>query len=163
MKPTVDHVLVATDFSAACSAAVDYGATLASSLGAHLHLVHVLEMPFVASGSYELVLPDTADRRELRYRTAFARLSREAEHLADGVSASVEVREGDVTQAIAQAAVDYGAGLIVLGTRGRRGFLHLLDDRADRLSRITGRPILTVGEPASGHATSPSAGPRLAA
>lgn len=163
MKPTVDHVLVASDFSAASSAAIEYAATLARNLGAHLHLVHVLEQPFVASGSYQLVLPDTPERREQRYQAAFARLSRDAEMLGDSVAASVEIREGEVTNAIARAAVDYGAGLIVLGTRGRRGFLHLFDDRVDRLTRMAGRPILTVGEPAGDRATSTAAGPRLAA
>ena len=50
MKPTFDHVLVATDFSASASAAIDYAATLASRAGARLHLVHVLEEPFVTPG-----------------------------------------------------------------------------------------------------------------
>jgi len=163
MKPTVDHLLVASDFTAASSAAIEYAATLARGLGAHLHLVHVLEQPFVASGPHELVLPDTPGRREERYRAAFARLTRDARVLADGVIVSVEIREGEATHAISQAAVDYGAGLIVLGTRGHRGLRHLFDDRVDRLTRLTGRPILTVRDLAGARATSAAAGPELAA
>ena len=163
MKPTVDHLLVASDFTAASSAAIEYAATLARGLRAHLHLVHVLEQPFVASGPHELVLPDTPARREERYRAAFARLSRDAKVLADGVTASVEIREGEATHAIAQAAVDYGADLIVLGTRGHRGLRHLFDDRVDRLTRIAGRPILTVRELDGARATAAAADPQLAA
>ena len=163
MKPTFDHLLVASDFTAASSAAIEYAANLARSLGAHLHLVHVLEQPYVASGPYELVLPDTPARREQRYQAALTRLSRDAHVLADGVAASVEIREGEVTHAIAKAAVDYGAGLIILGTRGHRGFLHLFDDTVDRLTRIAGRPILTMGDASAAHTTSTAHDPRLAA
>jgi nucleotide-binding universal stress UspA family protein len=147
MKPTLDHVLVATDFTPASAAATDYAAGLAWRVGARLHLVHVLEEPFVTSGSYEWHLPDTPDRREERYRYLLARLGKEAAAMAEAVTATTEVRTGDVTQAIAQAALDYGADLIVLGTRGRAGLRHFFGgDRAERLHRMTGRPIMTVRE-----------------
>ena len=83
MKPTLDHVLVATDFSASASAAIDYAATLACRAGARLHLVHVLEEPFVTSGPYEWHLPDTPARRESRYQRALARLSKDAAAVSD--------------------------------------------------------------------------------
>ena len=87
MKPTLDHVLVATDFSASASAAIDYAATLARRAGARLHLVHVLEEPFVRSGPYEWHLPDTPARREGRYQHALARLSKDAAAVSDGADA----------------------------------------------------------------------------
>ena len=141
MKPTLDHVLVAVDFSAASAADADQ----LHPVGARLHLVHVVEEPFATSGSYEWHLPDTPDRREERYRYLLARLTKDAAALREEVTATAEVRTGDVTQAIAQAAVDYGADLIVLGTRGRAGLRHFFGgDRAERLHRMTGRPIMTV-------------------
>ena len=145
MKPTLDHVLVATDFGAAASAAIEYAATLAQRSGARLHLVHVLEEPFVASGPYEWHLPDTPSRREDRYQRALARLSKDAAAVGDAVAVTIEVRSGEVTRSIAQAAIDYGAGLIVLGTRGRAGLRHFFDGGTTaRLQRLTGRPIMTV-------------------
>jgi nucleotide-binding universal stress UspA family protein len=147
MKPTLDHLLVATDFSAASAAAIEYAATLAWRVGARLHIVHVAEEPFVTSGSYEWHLPDTPDRREERYRYLLARVAKDAAAVREEVAATAEVRSGDVTQAIAQAAIDYGADLIVLGTRGRTGLRHFFGgDRAERLHRMTGRPIMTVRE-----------------
>ena len=145
MKPTLDHVLVATDFSASASAAIDYAAALASRAGARLHLVHVLEEPFVMPGSYEWHMPDTPARREARYQQALARLSKDAAAVGDLVTAAVEVRSGEVTQSIAQAAIDYGADVVVLGTRGRAGLRHLFGGgTAERLQRLVGRPIMTV-------------------
>jgi nucleotide-binding universal stress UspA family protein len=145
MKPTLDHVLVATDFSASAYAAIEYVATLARGAGARLHVVHVLEEPFVRSGPYEWHLPDTPDRREDRYQEAFIRLSKDAAALGELITATVEVRSGEVTQAIAQAAIDYGAAVVVLGTRGRVGFRHLFGGgTAERLQRLTSRPIMTV-------------------
>ena len=147
MKPTLDHLLVATDFSPASAAATEYAATLAWRVGARLHLVHVVEEPFSTSGSYEWHLPDTPDRREERYRYLLARLTKDVAALNEQVIATAEVRTGDVTQAIAQAATDYGADIIVLGTRGHAGLRHFFGgDRAERLHRMTGRPIMTVRE-----------------
>ena len=145
MKPTLDHVLVATDFSASASAAIDYAATLASRAGARLHLVHVLEEPFVTPGPYEWHMPDTPARREGRYQQALARLSKDAAAVGDALTPTVEVRGGEVTRSIAQAAIDYGADVIVLGTRGRAGLRHLFGGgTAERLQRLVGRPIMTV-------------------
>lgn len=147
MKPTLDHVLVATDFSTASTAAIQYAAALASRVGARLHLVHVAEEPLTTSGSYEWHLPDTPGRREERYRYLLDRLAKDAAPVSGEVATTTEVRTGDVTQAIAQAAIDYGADLIVLGTRGRAGLRHFFGgDRAERLHRTTGRPIMTVRE-----------------
>ena len=145
MRPRLDHVLVATDFSASASAAIDHAATLARSAGARLHLVHVLEEPFVTSAPYEWHLPDTPARREGRYQLALARLSKEAAAVSDALTPTVEVRSGEVTRSIAEAAIDYGADIIVLGTRGRASLRHLVGGgTVERLQRLVGRPIMTV-------------------
>ena len=145
MKPRLDHVLVATDFSASAAAAIDYAATLASRAGARLHLVHVLEEPFVTPGPYEWHMPDTPARREGRYQQALARLSKDAAAVSEALTPTIEIRSGEVTRSIAQAAIDYGADVIVLGTRGRAGLRHLFGGgTAERLQRLVGRPIMTV-------------------
>ena len=152
MNRSLDHILVATDFSDASGAAVRYAAAVAHSLGARLHLVHVIEDPSTLAGPYEWHLPDTPARRDQRYHQALTRLTQDAEGVAHLVTASAEVREGSITHALAQAAIDYGAHLIVLGTRGHAGLRHLFDgDRAQRLQRITGRPILTVCDQTTRH------------
>lgn len=164
MTQTLHHVLVATDFTAASAAAIEYASALARSLAARLHIVHVLEEPLVTSRPYDWSASETRARREQRYRAAFDRLSQEAAAIDDVVTVSVEVRGGQVTQSIAQAAIDYGADLIVLGTRGQTGLRHLLaGDTAERLKRLSKRPILTVPEPGSTAVTPAAPGRRLAA
>ena len=41
------QILVATDFSDTSAAAMDYGRALARTFGASLHLLHVMENPFL--------------------------------------------------------------------------------------------------------------------
>ena len=99
MKRTLEHVLVATDFSDASMAAIDYAAILAQGLGARLHLVHVLEQPFVSPRARTNgQLPDTPARREQRYNQALSEAARDAEAVGHLVTASAEVRGGSVTR-----------------------------------------------------------------
>ena len=150
MKPTIEHLLVATDLAAGSVEAIEFAGTLARGLGARLHLVHVLEEPFATSGPYEWHLPDTPARREQRYQQALDTLGRAAAAVADLATTTLEVRSGTVTEALAKAAVDYGADLIVLGTRGRAGLRQLFaGDAAERLQRLTRCPVLTINDRAT--------------
>ena len=47
MKPTITRILVPTDFSDTSDAALVFAKTIAETLGASLHLLHVFEDPFV--------------------------------------------------------------------------------------------------------------------
>src|SRR4029079_17383093 len=57
---TVKNILVPTDFSAGSQEAVRYAFDLASSLGASLHLMHVLENPFAPGAFMEMYAPPPA-------------------------------------------------------------------------------------------------------
>jgi nucleotide-binding universal stress UspA family protein len=154
MKPTIQHILVPTDFSDASSHAVSYAAALASSLHARVHLVHVLEEPLLTPGPYEYPLPDMPARRERLYQQALADLSEVASTFGGDVVVTSEVRGGAATDAILNAAVDYGADLIVMGTHGRTGLLHLLAGSvAERVTRLARCPVLAVRpQPDAAHA-----------
>ena len=54
------HVLVATDFSEASDAALEYGRQFARMFGATLHVMHVVEnvMARFAADAYPVLLPD---------------------------------------------------------------------------------------------------------
>ena len=144
MGSLIRHVLVATDFGPASANAVTYAAAIARGVGARLHLVHVLEQPFVTSGPYELHLPDTPVRHERRYQLAVAKLRRVAADL-DGVDTSVEVRDGTAAAALVKAATDYGADLILLGTYEHGAMQHWIASGLDeRLRRDAPCPVLAV-------------------
>ena len=81
-----------------------------------------------------------------RYTQARERLARIADELrVKDINASVEVRSGAAAEEIAKAATDYGADLIVMGTRGRRGLQHLLNGSVTEQVIRRGRwPVLTI-------------------
>jgi nucleotide-binding universal stress UspA family protein len=164
MRTTIREILVPTDFSLPSDHAVACARTMAAGFAATIHLVHVLEEPFVTPGAYQFHLPDTPARREERYQQAQRRLTRIAGKLNDhGMLTTVEVRGGIAVDEIVKAAVDYGADLVVMGTHGRQGLQHLLvGSVAEQVIRRASCPVVTVRDSGkvaawSGGATSTNA------
>ena len=62
MAATVTPILVATDFSPASDAALELAKTLADRFGASLHLLHVLEDPYVTGDVCRRCVRTTAAR-----------------------------------------------------------------------------------------------------
>ena len=145
MTPSIQHILVPTNFGAASATALTYGASLARMTGARLHLLHVLEQPFSTSGHYQWHLPDTPARREYCYQHALTELKRLASFVY-GVEVSVEVRDGTVVESTTKAAIDYGADLIVVGAYRHSALKHYLTGSiVDRLLQVAPCPVLAVG------------------
>lgn len=147
MNVTIRHVLVPVDFGPLSAKIVDFAGVIGGSLHAEVHLVHVVEQPFMTTGPYEFLLPDTPARRERSYAQARARLAVLAEDLRlNGLVATTEARNGAASDEIIRAAVDYGADLIVMGRGERGGVQHLLGGSiAEQVSRRVDCPVLTVG------------------
>jgi universal stress protein A len=146
MATTVTRILVATDFSAASNAALAFARTLASRFGASLHLLHILEDPYV-TGAFapEVYAPPPAGLRESWLRSAeatMAMLVTEADTTA--FNATTDVVFGPIAHTIVERASQIGADLIVMGTHGRGGVAHLLmGSVAERVVRTAGCPVLT--------------------
>jgi universal stress protein A len=145
---TISHILVPTDFSACSDQAIAFARKLGCDLSAVVHLLHVMEEPFITPGSYQVHLPDTPARREARYTQARRWLGRTATALNDiGVRTTTEVRSGRPVDEILKAATDYGADMILMGTHGRSGLAHLLAGSvAEAVLRTSSCPVLTVRE-----------------
>jgi nucleotide-binding universal stress UspA family protein len=148
MTPTIQKILLPIDFSVPSERAAGYAATLARSLGASVHLVHVLEEPFMTHGPWQFHLPDTPELRDSLYAERRSRLAVVAESM--GVTpdrVSTEVRAGRVADGIQAAAADYGCDLIVMATHGRSGLPHLvLGSVAEDVIRHARCPVLAVRE-----------------
>jgi nucleotide-binding universal stress UspA family protein len=144
MTSTIRKILLPTDFSAPSERAVGYAATLAKSLGASVHLVHVLENPSMVGSAWHAA--DMTSVREQRYHDGRAKLAAVASTLhrpADLVS--VEVRTGLAADEIVDAAIDYGCDLIVMATHGRSGLPHLvLGSVTEEVIRRAPCPVLAV-------------------
>ncbi len=145
----IKTILCPTDFSASSGAALDVARGLAKRLGARLHLVHVLQMPYIgfdesmtmASMSVELLTQLRARADE--QLKAQLELCKAAQVEADG-----EQVDGVPHHKIVQLAE--GADLVVMGTHGRTGLPRLMiGSVAERVIRLAKCPVLTVPTPES--------------
>jgi universal stress protein E len=140
----IRRILVATDFSPHADRALEEAARWAVALGSAIDLLHVYEAPLVELTPYHLAIPlqvldGVRDAARERLEALREKLS------ADGIEAAVHLREGHAAEGIAAMARETGAELIVMGTRGNTGLVHvLLGSVAARTLRLAPCPVLTL-------------------
>ena len=136
------RILAATDFSAASDAALVEARRLARSLGASLHVLHVVDNMFM-----RVVLADPRD-----YETAALRQLQDRIPAGDQATLVVE-RSDEPADEITSYARVHDIDLIVMGTHGRSRMAHLLlGSVAEKVARTAPCPVLTMREaaPAAG-------------
>ena len=152
MAPSITKILVPTDFSETADAALDYAKTLAATLGASLHLVHVFRDVYTFE-SYvpEVYVPPSPELRKRALADANAALLNRLEATEEQrFAGSREIIFGLAAKQIVKYADDHDIDLIVMGTHGRRGFAHLLlGSVAEHVVRTAVCPVLTVGHVAA--------------
>ena len=120
LPQTTAPILLATDGSVQAEQAAQAAIELADATGSELHLVHVGVMPnFLGNGpgtmGYDGMLYEQIERearealRKLTWRTK----------VAGGTVAAAHLRLGGVAEEIIGLAEEIGAGMIVMGSRGR--------------------------------------------
>jgi universal stress protein A len=145
MNRNFTRILVPTDFSAPSHAALALAKRMATTSGASLHLIHVLEDPLAAYAAEVYVSPP-AGIRESWLEGAKALLE---EQLTPDERASLRSTElvvfGTPAREIVNQASANDIDLIVMGTHGRGGVHHLLmGSIAERVVRAARCPVLTV-------------------
>ncbi|HKZ04773.1 MAG TPA: universal stress protein [Methylomirabilota bacterium] len=137
-------VVFATDFSAASRSAFRAAVDLATQGGRPLRVVHahVPPSPFVGTTvPVSWVSLERAARRA--ERRALARTVNGARRR--GARARGEIVEGPAAEAIVRAARRAGAGVIVIGMRGRTGMRRwLMGSVAGRVLRLARIPVLSL-------------------
>lgn len=144
-----EHLLLPVDLDGDHDALVAAAKALALPLGAHLHLLHVLDLP-------PSVHPDVLLRPAAHPATT-ARLAEERQAVQpalralcqaladDGCPVHARIAHGDPTQAILAAADPDRIDLIVMGTHARRGLMRAaLGSVAATVIRDALVPVLTV-------------------
>ena len=145
-------ILMPTDFSEPSAHALHYAKALAATFHAELHLLHVIENPFVhgwTSEGYVAALPSFQEQLE---EEAVDRLEKElsAEDRA-GLRARQATRSGTPFLEIVRYAKAENIDLIVMGTHGRGTVAHLLmGSVAEKVVRTAICPVLTVRHPDHG-------------
>lgn len=135
------QILVATDFSDASAAAMDYGRALARTFGASLHLLHAAENPFLR--------PTAADPHALKAATLRRLAGRLTDDDKDALHATAVLETSDdAAEAIVKFAAARGIDLIVMGTHGRGAVAQIfMGSVAEKVVRTAPCPVLTVRHP----------------
>ena len=139
-------ILLATDGSVESELALNTAVDLANSTSSELHVVHV-------GGQYHPDLPTLRD--PALFEEGFQGLEQETQEVLDGQARKIEeaggtvqeahYRRGRKNQEIVHLGEEIGAGLIVMGSRGRGGVRRaLMGSVSDSVIRHAHCPVLVV-------------------
>ena len=144
------NILVATDFSEASDAALNYGRTLARTFGATLHVLHVTENVYLqafGSEAYIASVPDLQRDVDEAARKQLDGLLMDSDGSGPAVRKVLQTANAPA-RTITEYATKEGVDLIVMGTHGRSGVAHLLmGSVAERVVRTAPCPVLSVRHP----------------
>ncbi len=139
----IHTVLHPTDFSPGSTAAFRYACDLAKDYDAGVIVLHVMGPVLPIASEGVIVSSNMDELRELAWQELDA-------IKPDSSSVRIErvLREGPSTAEILNAAKEFGADLIVMGTHGRTGFRRLvLGSVAEEVLRKATCPVLTLKAP----------------
>jgi nucleotide-binding universal stress UspA family protein len=147
MFPT--KVLVAVDDSAEAGVAARMAAVLAAKTGSELHVVHAAPLPSpVGAPEGTIYDPDVSERlREMAAETGREVLQDQARQMSGGKGAvkDTHLRIGRPDHHVTEVAEELGAGLIVVGSRGRGPLKRaLMGSVSDSIVRHAHCPVLVV-------------------
>ncbi len=143
------RILVPTDFSKFSTNALTYAAAFADKFGAELYLLHVVQnLAMMVPDTVNVVPPVVPSIEELTaaVRVALDRTIRDNQ--LERFIVHKEVREGTPFYEIIQFAREKDVDLIVMGTHGHSGLVHvLLGSVTEKVVRKAPCPVLTVRHP----------------
>lgn len=147
MMRDIKTILAPIDFSASSARALDYAQMVAKRFGAAIHLVHVCDVPSMATASmdaYAIAYSDWSQRLGDDAERELARIAADIQ----GIRTSTEILFGNPARGIVTAATTNQADLIVMGTHGHGPIAHVvMGNVAERVVRTAPCPVLTVREP----------------
>jgi nucleotide-binding universal stress UspA family protein len=151
MANPVERILFPTDFSETADVAMNYACELASTFGATLHVLHVLENTnptggWTAGKRYTPPPPSLTGGMEHEVRNELQTI---IDKRTPPVQRSVlAVKTGSPLVEIVRYAQEHAIDLIVMGTHGHGPIAHmLLGSVADSVIRRAPCPVLTVRHP----------------
>ena len=142
--PVFNKILVPIDGSHTSNKALDHALRIAQESKAQVRLVHCIdELSLLNSHEYAGELFQLA-------RSSGERILQEALTAAKGMGVPTDTRLIDrvgqrLGESVADAAGDFGADLVVIGTHGRRGIGRvLLGSGSEQIMRMSPVPVLMV-------------------
>ncbi len=145
MRP-IHHILVPTDFSPSANQAERTAANLADKFDADLTLLHIVAPQYYLPEMTEPMLPMMEDMTETLVKSAEGRLEALREELtidATRLRGRVEVSLRKPADAICHFAEHEGMDMIIIGSHGHTGLMHLLlGATAEHVVRYAHCPVL---------------------
>lgn len=145
MSP-IRKLLCPTDFSEPSYEAIKTAGELAFHFGAELCLLHVVPpLPALPMGDVPSVFDVSRYEQELETvsKKTLAEMINQLEW--DGLRARLIVLKGNVAEEIVRTALEVGADLIVIATRGQTGLDRLpFGSVAEKVVRLAQCPVLSV-------------------
>ncbi|WP_123537730.1 universal stress protein [Halosimplex salinum] len=136
-----ERILVPTDGSEPSETATEHAVDLAERYGATVDALFVVDETYPAVSHWDMVV----EAEEATGERALDAVAEAGE--AAGVAVERHLRRGVPYEVIVDAAGDYGADLIVMGTNGRTGLSRIAStgSTTERVVRLTTVPTLVVG------------------
>lgn len=143
----LSRILVPTDFSAGAEAALTWAVRLAELFGSQVMILYVLDPSLGAIAglpAHYASMPAYGELLETVRRESKSEMEKIAKRFP---TSKTLIREGSPRSVILDAATEFGAGLIVMGTHGRTGLAHaFFGSVAEHVVRYSKIPVLTVRE-----------------
>ena len=145
----VQHVLVPIDFSDTADRALEYAIALAQQLQARLTLLHVFDLTPLTMGDAATGVPVTAVHElEIEVQQLLQESLERVQRA--GLQGESLLVQGTPTQTIIDTAGEQGVDLIIMGTHGRTGLMHLLmGSVSEQVVRRAPCPVLTLRDTAT--------------
>lgn len=139
------NILAPTDFSETANRALVYAKALARTLGASLHVLHVMQDPLVYVPILEGygALPNFREQTEKEVGPLLTKVQTEADQ--QGLEVQVAMQWGNPFVEIIRYSKEHQIDLVVMGTHGRSPLEHiLLGSVAEKVVRKGICPVLLV-------------------
>ena len=142
-------ILIAVDDSKYSHQAATYGFLLAKKLDATIALVHVDEFPIALNVAGDPILGDSIplipDLMDIQKKSAEELFKNLKSEFGNDLVQKEYILEGDIVTEIIEAAKEFEADMMVVGTHGRTGFNHFISGSiAEQITRQAHCPVLIV-------------------
>jgi len=145
--PAYHTILAPTDFSDPATAAVQAAAELAGQYRAELHLLHIVAAQVYYAEMPEMMMPPMEDITKQMLAGGEKKLKKLADELGGKIDVHTHIEESAVrpADAICETGGRIKADLIVIGSRGHTGLMHLLlGSTAERVVREAPCAVLVI-------------------
>lgn len=143
------NIMLALDGSKISDSLVEEVINLTKGQSANVRIIHVVDESFVSYGGpafdYLSIIATCREDGEKILNNAAKKMASESSIKPETSILELKPLQGRVAEAIVEAAKEWPADLLVIGTHGRRGFSRLfLGSVAENIVRIATIPVLLV-------------------